>query len=62
MGLRHHLRNREEVLCIKCLDTIKCLDICLFNKGNHFPRNIWRRHHPLGRNRPHLDITTLLLP
>ena len=68
MGLRHHLRSREEVLCIKCLDTFKCLDICL-NNGNPFPldleealpRNIWHHHHPLGRNRLHLDITTLLL-
>jgi hypothetical protein len=70
MDLRHHLRNREEVLCIKCLDTIKCSDICLPHNGNPFPldlegvhpRNIWRHHRPLGRNRLHLDITTLLLP
>jgi hypothetical protein len=76
LGLIHHLLNREEVLCIKCLDIIKCLDtikyldICLLHNDNPFPldlegvvlhRIIWHhRHHLLGRHRHHLDIATLL--
>jgi hypothetical protein len=40
LALIHHLRNREEGLCIRCLDTIKYLDICLLHNDNPFPLDL----------------------